>query len=64
MNQRKYEAWTQFAWNGLAPFKVAMRMLETPFSRKDLGREFHFGTDLLRRHLPDATPRPPAAILH
>jgi hypothetical protein len=64
MNQRKYEAWTQFAWNGLTAFEVAVRMLETPFSRKDLGRDFHYATDLLRRHLPDATPRPLTAILH
>lgn len=64
MNQRKYEAWTQFAWNHLTAFEVAMRMLETPFSRKDLGRDFHYAADLLRRRLSDATPRSPAATLH
>lgn len=51
MNQRKHEAWTQFAWNRLTAFEVALRMLETPFSRKELGREFHFAPDLLRAHL-------------
>lgn len=56
MNQRKYEAWSQFAYNRLDPFEVALRMLETPFSRKDLGRDFHFAADLLRaRLLPSAT---------
>src|SRR3546814_18539569 len=38
MNQRRHEAWTQFAYNRLTAFDVALRMLETPFSRKDLGR--------------------------
>lgn len=51
MNQRKYEAWAQFAYNRLTAFDVALRMLETPFSRKDLGRDFHFAADLLRAHL-------------
>lgn len=56
MNQRKFEAWTQFAYNGLTAFNVAVRMLETPFSRKELGRDFHFAPDLLRKHLmPSAT---------
>ncbi len=59
MNQRKYEAWSQFAHNGLTAFEVALRMLETPFSRKDLpggGRYgFHYSPDLLRaRLLPSA----------
>src|SRR3546814_17504720 len=42
MNPRKHEAWTQFAYNRLTAFDVALRMLETPFSRQDLGRGFHF----------------------
>lgn len=55
MNQRKYEAWSQFAHDHLTAFEVALRMLETPFSRKDLGRDFHFAADLLRaRLLPSA----------
>lgn len=58
LNQRKQEAWTQFAWNRLTAFEVALRILETPFSRKDLGREYHFAPDLLRRHL-----QPSAKIL-
>ncbi|MGN6705733.1 MAG: DUF6933 domain-containing protein [Rhodanobacter sp.] len=62
MNQRKYEAWTQFAWNRLTAFEVALRMLETPFSRKDLGRDFHFAADLLRQRLsPAAVILPPPA---
>lgn len=67
MNQRKYEAWTQFAHNRLTAFEVALRMLETPFSRKDLGRDFHFAADLLRaRLLPSAKiiPLHPARGLH
>lgn len=51
MNQRKYEAWSQFAHNRLTAFEVTLRMLETPFSRKDLGRGFHFVADLLRTRL-------------
>jgi hypothetical protein len=31
--------------------EVSLRMLETPFSRKDLGRNDHFTADLLRTHL-------------
>ena len=62
MNQRKYEAWAQFAYGQRNAFEVALRMLETPFSRKDLpegGRHgFHYAADLLRRHL-----RPSAKIL-
>lgn len=67
MNQRKYEAWTQFAYNQQTAFEVALRMLETPFSRKDLGRDHHFATDLLRaRLLPSAKiiPLHPARGLH
>ncbi len=55
MNQRKYEAWTQFAYNRLPAYEVALCMLETPFSRKELGKDFHFALDLLRaRLLPSA----------
>lgn len=59
MNQRKYEAWVQFAYDHITAFDVARRMLKTPFSRKDLGGDFHFAADLLRQHL-----RPSARILH
>ncbi len=56
MNQRKFEAWTQFGYNGQTALEVALRMLETPFSRKELGRDFHYAADLLRNHLlPSAT---------
>lgn len=51
MNQRKYEAWAQFAHGRLSAFEVALRMLETPFTRKDLGRDYHFAAKLLRAHL-------------
>lgn len=55
MNQRRYEAWTQFAYNRLPAFEVALRMLDTPFKRKDLGRDYHFARDLVRlRLLPSA----------
>ena len=55
MNQRKYEAWVQFAYNRLPAYDVALRMLETPFSRKELGKDFHFALDLVRtRLLPTA----------
>ncbi len=62
MNQRKFMIWSQFAHNGLTAFEVALRELETPFSRKDLPGDgrfgFNFAADLLRRHL-----RPAAKIL-
>lgn len=62
MNQRKYEAWVQFAYNGISAYEVALRMLETPFGRKDLGRGHHFAADLLRaRLLPSAKIIPLAA---
>jgi hypothetical protein len=67
MNQRKYEAWSQFAHNRLTALEVALRMLETPFSRKDFGRDFHFATDLLRaRLMPSAKiiPLHPTRDLH
>lgn len=58
LNQRKYEAWTQFAYNRLNAFEVALRELETPFTRKDLGRDYHYAADLLRARL-----RPSAKII-
>lgn len=62
MNQRKYEAWSQFAHNRLSAFEVALRLLETPFSRKDLPGGglygFHHAPDLLRARL-----QPSAKIL-
>ncbi len=55
MNHRKYEAWRQFAHHRLTAFDVALRMLATPFSRKDLPgggyMGFHHAPDLLRKHL-------------
>ena len=51
MNQRRYEAWAQIAHNRLTAFEVALRLLQTPFTRKDLGRDYHFARDLLRQHL-------------
>ena len=55
MNQRKQDAWAQFAYNRLPAFEVALRMLETPFRRKDLGKDFHVAPDLVRaRLLPSA----------
>jgi uncharacterized membrane protein len=55
MNQRKFEAWTQFAYNRLPAYDVAMRMRETPFSRKELGKDFHYALDRIRaRLLPSA----------
>lgn len=67
MNQRKYEAWTQFAHNKLTAFEVALRMLETPFTRKNLGRDYHFATDLLRARLmpwAKVIPLHPPHVLH
>lgn len=58
MNRRKFEVWAQFAYNGVSAFEAALRELETPFSRKDLGRGFHFAADLLRARL-----RPSARII-
>lgn len=58
MNQRKYEAWTQFAYNPLSPFEVALRITDTPFRRKDLGKEARWPLDLLRARLS-----PPAVVL-
>ena len=59
MNQRRCEAWTQFTYNDLTAFEVALRMLETPFRRKDLGRNHHFAASLLSvRLLPSAKVMP------
>ncbi|HUG73024.1 MAG TPA: hypothetical protein VMK82_06360 [Steroidobacteraceae bacterium] len=55
INQRKMDAWTHFAYHGHSAFEVALRMLETPFTRKDLGRDYHLAPDLVRaRLLPSA----------
>lgn len=56
MNQRKFQVWTQFAYNQLSAFEAALRELDTPFTRKDLpgsGRYggYHTAPDLLRTHL-------------
>lgn len=58
LNRRKFEVWTHFAYNGTSAFEVALRELETPFTRKDLGRDYHYAADLLRKRL-----RPSAKIL-
>src|SRR3546814_6744559 len=55
MNQRRHETWTQFAYQPLTALDVALRMLETPFSRKDLGRGFHFAAKLPPARLLPAT---------
>jgi hypothetical protein len=55
MNLRKHETWLHLADHDRTPFEVALRALEAPFSRKELGRDFHFAADLLRsRLLPSA----------
>lgn len=55
INRRKMDAWAHLAYNGRSAFEVALWMLETPFTRKDLGKDFHRATDLLRaRLLPSA----------
>lgn len=51
MNRRKFEVWTHFAYHGDAAVEVALRELESPFSRKELGRGFHYAADLLRARL-------------
>ena len=51
MNQRKYEAWVQFAYRRLPAYDVALWMTATPFRRKDLGKDFHCALDLARAHL-------------
>lgn len=62
MNQRKFDIWSQFAHNRLNAYEVALRELETPFTRKDLPSDerfgFNFAADLLRKHL-----QPSAKIL-
>jgi hypothetical protein len=58
MNQRKFQIWAEFAYNQRTAFEAALRELETPFSRKELGRDFHYAADLLRTRL-----RPSAKIL-
>lgn len=58
MNRRRYEVWAQFAYNRRTAFEAALRELETPFTRKDLGRDYHYAADLLRKRL-----RPSAKIL-
>lgn len=51
MNQRRYEAWAQFAHNRLTAFEVALRLAQVPFTRKDLGRDYHVARDLLHERL-------------
>src|SRR3546814_19832634 len=53
MDQRRPEAWTSFAYNRLTAFDVALRLLETPFSRTVPARGFHLAPNLLTaRPLP------------
>lgn len=55
MNQRKFDAWAQFAYNEKSAYEVALRMLDTPFTRKDLGKHYHLAPQLARvRLLPSA----------
>lgn len=55
MNGRKAEAWSQFAYHHVPAFEVALRMLDTPFTRKDLGKDYHLAPALARaRLLPSA----------
>ena len=59
MNHRKHEAWLHFAHQRNNTYDVAARLLETPFSRKDLPgggyMGYHHAPDLLRaRLLPTA----------
>ncbi|MDQ3511726.1 MAG: hypothetical protein M3414_08640 [Pseudomonadota bacterium] len=55
INQRKNDAWTHFAYNDCNAFEVALWMLDMPFTRKDLGKDFHRASDLMRaRLLPSA----------
>jgi len=55
MNLLKHEVWLHFAHDGMNLHEVAARLLDRPFSRKDLhggGRYgFHHAPDLLRKHL-------------
>ena len=51
LSQRKFEAWSQFAYNRRTAFETALRLLETPFTRKDPGRDYHYAVDLLRARL-------------
>lgn len=56
MNQRKYHVWSQFAYNRLTAYEVALGELDYPFTRKDLptsGRHggYHTAPDLLRAQL-------------
>ena len=55
MNQLKYEAWMQFAHHTRSTYEVAARLLDRPFTRKDLPgggyMGFHHTPDLLRKHL-------------
>lgn len=67
MNRRKFDAWVHLA-DGESAFDVALRIVDTPFSRKDLpgrtGRhgDFHYAMELLRqRLLPSANILPFAA---
>lgn len=66
LSRRKQDAWMQFAHGGQTAFEVALGLLEAPFSRKDLGRDFHFAVDLLRRRLdsPARAARDPSDTLH
>ena len=58
INRRKMDAWAHFAYSGRSAVEVALWMLETPFTRKELGKEFHRASDLACARL-----RPSAKIL-
>ncbi|MDQ3205652.1 MAG: hypothetical protein M3Q40_03925 [Pseudomonadota bacterium] len=56
VNRRRMEAWAQFAYDQDCAFAIALRMLETPFTRKDLGKGCYFASHLARAQLlPSAT---------
>ena len=55
MNRRKLDACAHFGYHGRSAFEVALRLLETPFMRKDLGKDYHHALALARaRLLPSA----------
>lgn len=62
MNRRKFEVWVQFAHNRRTAFEAALQELETPFTRKELGRDYHYAADLLRKHLMPSAKILPFAV--
>lgn len=55
INRRKSDAWVHFANSDCIGYEVALWMLDAPFTRKDLGKDYHRASDLVRaRLLPSA----------